>query len=193
MPFLLLEKRGVTGLHPERRHERVLVRERIPAKRDEVEDEALWRDPCPLRCRCQRGDGVVYWAAEELGDAASIPERLALDEPDEVLIVAEKVEERADVRLDRILGWAVIVALGVGTCHRFLAARNGARYRFVQGLFAAEEVRGVLRATPAASASCCRLVPSKRQKRAYRCSKGGSWCPGKCLLLSAFWGAEEAP
>jgi hypothetical protein len=43
-------------------------------------------------------------AAEELGDAPSIFERLALDETDEVLIVAEKVEEAADIRLDRILG-----------------------------------------------------------------------------------------
>jgi hypothetical protein len=42
--------------------------------------------------------------AEELGDAASIFERLALDESDEVLIVAEKVEEGADVRIDRGLG-----------------------------------------------------------------------------------------
>jgi hypothetical protein len=42
MPFLLVEEGRVAGLHPERRHERVLVCERIPAERNEVEDEALW-------------------------------------------------------------------------------------------------------------------------------------------------------
>jgi hypothetical protein len=41
MPFLFGEEGGVTCLHPERGQERVLVRERIPAKRREVEKETL--------------------------------------------------------------------------------------------------------------------------------------------------------
>ena len=42
MPFLFVEEGGVSGFHPERWQERVLVREREPAERREVEDEALW-------------------------------------------------------------------------------------------------------------------------------------------------------
>jgi hypothetical protein len=42
MPFLLVEKGGVARLYAERRQNRVLVREWIPAERREVEGEALW-------------------------------------------------------------------------------------------------------------------------------------------------------
>jgi hypothetical protein len=42
MAFLFVEEGGVAGLDPERGQERVLVRERIPAERSQVEDEALW-------------------------------------------------------------------------------------------------------------------------------------------------------
>ena len=40
--FLFVEEGGVAGLDSECGQERVLVRERVPAKRGEVEDEALW-------------------------------------------------------------------------------------------------------------------------------------------------------
>jgi hypothetical protein len=40
--FLFFEEGWVAGLHPERRHECVLVRERVPADCREVEDKALW-------------------------------------------------------------------------------------------------------------------------------------------------------
>jgi hypothetical protein len=42
VPFLFFEEGWVAGLHPERRHERVLVRQRVPADSREVEDKALW-------------------------------------------------------------------------------------------------------------------------------------------------------
>jgi hypothetical protein len=42
MPFLFSEEGGIAGVYPERRQERVLVRERLPAERREVEDETLW-------------------------------------------------------------------------------------------------------------------------------------------------------
>jgi hypothetical protein len=42
VPFLFLEEGWVAGVDPERRHERVLVRERVPADSGEVEDKALW-------------------------------------------------------------------------------------------------------------------------------------------------------
>jgi hypothetical protein len=41
--FLPVEEGRVAGLHPERRQERVLLREGVPAECHEVEDEALWR------------------------------------------------------------------------------------------------------------------------------------------------------
>ena len=104
MPFLLFEEGGVARLHPERRQKRVLVRERIPAERCEIEGEALRRDARLLGGRPDRGETLLHGATEELGDPASIPERLALDEAEEVLIVTEKVEEGADVRLDGVLG-----------------------------------------------------------------------------------------
>ena len=97
MPFLFVEEGGVSGFHPERWQERVLVRERVPAERREVEHEALWWDARLVSGRPECGDSLLHGAAEEVGDAASLLERLALDEADEVLIVAEKVEEGADV------------------------------------------------------------------------------------------------
>src|SRR5205807_1780076 len=112
VPFLFVEEGGVAGVHPERRHERVLVRERVPAERREVEEEALWWDARLLSCRRERGETLLHGAAEEFGDAASIFERLALDEADEVPVVAEKVEKGADVRLDGVLGRAVLVLFG---------------------------------------------------------------------------------
>ena len=42
VPFLFFEKGGVARLHSERWQERVLVHERIPAERRQVEEEALW-------------------------------------------------------------------------------------------------------------------------------------------------------
>jgi hypothetical protein len=42
VPFLFFEEGWVARLHPERRHQRVLVRERVTADSREVEDEALW-------------------------------------------------------------------------------------------------------------------------------------------------------
>jgi hypothetical protein len=56
--------------------------------RREVEDEALRRDARLLSGRPDRGERLLHGAAEELGNAASIPERLALEEAEEVLIVA---------------------------------------------------------------------------------------------------------
>ena len=41
MAFLFVEEGGVAGLDSERGKERVLVRERVPAERSQVEDEAL--------------------------------------------------------------------------------------------------------------------------------------------------------
>ena len=65
VPFLFVEEGWVTGLHPESRHERVLVRERIPAERDEVEDEALWCDARQFGGRGEGREGVVDESAEE--------------------------------------------------------------------------------------------------------------------------------
>jgi DNA-binding winged helix-turn-helix (wHTH) protein len=42
VPFLFFEEGWVAGVDPERRHQRVLVRERVPADSGEVEDKALW-------------------------------------------------------------------------------------------------------------------------------------------------------
>jgi hypothetical protein len=42
VPFLFLEEGWVACLDPERWHQRVLVRERVPADRREVQDKALW-------------------------------------------------------------------------------------------------------------------------------------------------------
>ena len=102
--FLVVEEPGVTDLHSQGGQDRVLVRERVPAECREVEDEALRCDARLLRSRRERGERLLHGAADELGDAAPVFEGLALDEPDEVLIVAEKVEKGADVRLDGIGG-----------------------------------------------------------------------------------------
>jgi hypothetical protein len=105
MPFLLLEEGGVAGLYAERRQERVLVRERVPAERCEVEDEALWWDARLLSGRPECGYSLIHGAAEELGDPASIPERLALDEAEEVPIIfsaaSPSVSSGATVRRSR--------------------------------------------------------------------------------------------
>lgn len=79
MPFLFVEKSGIACVDAQGRQERVLVRERVPAERREVEDESLWRDACPVSGWSDGGDSLIYRAAEELGDAASVLERLALD------------------------------------------------------------------------------------------------------------------
>jgi hypothetical protein len=50
-----------------------------------------------LGCGPEHRDSLLHKAAEEIGDAACVFKRLALDEADEVLIVAEEVEEGADV------------------------------------------------------------------------------------------------
>jgi hypothetical protein len=55
--------------------------------------------------------------ARELGDAASVPERLALDEANKVLIVAEKVDESADVRLDEV-SWPRAIACASTASYR---------------------------------------------------------------------------
>jgi hypothetical protein len=42
VPFLVVQEGGVTRVYPQRGHERMLMCERVPAERREVEDEALW-------------------------------------------------------------------------------------------------------------------------------------------------------
>ena len=97
MPFLLVEKGGVARLHAQCRQKGVLVRERVPAERREVEDEARWRDAGLLSGWRERNDPLLHGAAEEFGHATSLAERLTLDEADEVPIVAEKLDGSADV------------------------------------------------------------------------------------------------
>src|SRR5919108_5506490 len=97
MPFLLVEKGGVARTHSQGRQKRVLVRERVPAERCEVEDEALWRDAGLLSGWRERNDPLLHGAAEEFGHATSLAERLTLDEADEVPVVAEKLDGGADV------------------------------------------------------------------------------------------------
>jgi hypothetical protein len=79
MTSLLCEESILARIQAECGEERVLVRERIPAERNEVEDESLGRDARPFRGRCDRRNGVIGKAAQERGHAAPVPERLALD------------------------------------------------------------------------------------------------------------------
>src|ERR687895_1289663 len=97
MPFLLGEKGGVARVHAQCRQKGVLVRERVPAERREVEDEALWRDAGLLSGRRERNDPLLHGAAEEFGHATSVAERLTLDEADEVPVVAKEIDRGADV------------------------------------------------------------------------------------------------
>src|ERR671914_2036771 len=97
MPFLLGEKGGVARLYAQCRQKGVLVRERVPAERCEVEDEVLWRDAGLLSGWRERNDPLLHGAGEEFGHSTSLAERLTLDEADEVPVVAEGLDRGADV------------------------------------------------------------------------------------------------
>ena len=142
MPFLVVEECRVARLHPKCREDGVLMGERKPAKRGEVEDEALWRYARPSSGRPDCGYGLTYTTAEELGDPASIAERLALDQTDEVPVVPEEVDEGGDELVNRVLG-CVVLAPSRGARHGVMPACDDAlEDRVVKRLLAPEEVGG---------------------------------------------------
>src|ERR687898_3480488 len=91
MALLLGEKGGVARLHAQCRQKGVLMRERVPAQRCEVEDEARWRDAGLLSGWRERNDPLLHDATEEFGDATSVAERLTLDEADKGPVGGQKI------------------------------------------------------------------------------------------------------
>jgi hypothetical protein len=142
MPSVLDREGGLARIEAERGDERVLVGERVPAERDDVENQTLRRDAGLGRSRCERADRVVHEAAEELRYPASVAQRLALDQADEDLVVGEDGEEGVDIGVDRFCECAGPVLRPVGARDRGLGTGDGTgEHGVVERRLAAEEVR----------------------------------------------------
>src|ERR687897_2525657 len=117
------------------------MREWVPAKGDQVEYKLLWREPCYLGSRREGVERVVDRPTEELRHTAPVPECLALNQADKIVLASNEVEECADVRLDGFLRRPAPVTFRVGAGHRLLSTVNdSSKDSLVERLFAAEEV-----------------------------------------------------